>query len=71
MNTVWDSAWASTARLSPAEESDLIWALAGMRSAAARKHSGGCLCVGCHVRRVDANMRALRKLAVGAKAVAR
>ncbi|GAA3268091.1 hypothetical protein [Streptomyces lavendulae] len=70
MTTAWDSAWASTAGLSPAEESDLIWALAAMRSGAARKHGGGCPCVGCQVRRVDANMRALRKLAADAKAVA-
>jgi hypothetical protein len=69
MTTIWDSAWATTAGLSPAEESDLIWALAGMRSAAARKHRGGCPCEACRVRRADASMRALRKLAA-LKAVA-
>lgn len=66
----WDSAWASTCGLTPAEESALIRALAAIRSKAARTHGGGCPCVGCQVRRMDANMRALRKLAADARAVA-
>lgn len=70
MNMIWDSAWASTHGLSPAEESDLIWALAAIRSAAARKHGGGCPCVACQARRADANMRALRKLGADAWVVA-
>jgi hypothetical protein len=70
MKTIWDSAWASTHGLSPAQETDLIRALAAIRSAATRKHGGGCPCVACEVRRTDATMRALRKLVAGAKAVA-
>ena len=68
--TAWDAHDARTAGLSPAEESDLICALAMQRSAVARKHRGGCPCEACRVRRADASMRALRKLAADAKQVA-
>lgn len=66
----WDEHDARTAPLSAKEEAALIRRLARDRSAEARKHKGGCTCVACQVRRIDANMRALRKLAAGAKAVA-
>ena len=68
--TAWDAHDARTAGLSPAEESDLICALAMQRSAAARKHGSGCTCEACRVRRADATMRALRKLAADSRQVA-
>lgn len=68
--TAWDAHDARTSDLTPKEEAALIRRLARKRSQAARKHRGGCVCVACQVRRVDANMRALRKLAADARQVA-
>ncbi|WP_405941566.1 hypothetical protein [Streptomyces sp. NBC_00207] len=68
--TTWDAHDARTSDLSAADEAALIRRLARYRSVAARRHKGGCVCPACHVRRVDANMRALRKLAADAKQVA-
>ena len=68
--TAWDAHDARTSDLTPKEEAALIRRVARYWSAAARKHQGGCVCVACQVRRIDANMRALRKLAANAKAVA-
>jgi hypothetical protein len=68
--TNWDAHDARTDGLSPREEAALIQRMARYRSQSARRHKGGCPCPACHVRRIDANMRALRKLAADAKQVA-
>lgn len=66
----WDAHDARTSDLSPAEEAALIRRLARKRSQEARRHKGACFCPACHVRRIDATMRALRKLAADAKQAA-
>ncbi|MFE2326077.1 hypothetical protein ACFXD5_19480 [Streptomyces sp. NPDC059385] len=65
----WDAHDARTSGLSPKEEAALIRRMARQRARDGRAHGGGCLCPACHVRRIDANMRALRKLAAKAKQV--
>lgn len=66
----WAAHDARTSDLTPAEEAALIRQLARQRSRDGRWHGKGCLCPACHVRRIDAAMRALRKLAADAKQVA-
>lgn len=67
--TDWDAHDARTSGLTPRQEAALIRREAKKRARAGRSHAGGCLCAACRVRRIDENMRALRKITVGAKAV--
>lgn len=68
--TNWDAHDARESGLSPRAEAALILRMAERRAEAARRHEGGCSCPGCRVRRIDATMRALRKIAADAKQVA-
>ncbi|MCX4778113.1 hypothetical protein [Streptomyces sp. NBC_01264] len=66
----WDAHDARATGLTPKAEAALIQGMAKLRAQEARDHKAGCRCVACQVRRIDANMRALRKQAADAKAVA-
>ena len=68
--TNWDAHDTRTSQWSAWDEANLIRQLAKERSTAARKHKRGCTCPACRVRRIDANMRALRKITADAKRVA-
>lgn len=68
--TNWDTHDARPSTLTPEGEAALIRQLAQERARSCRKHVRGCACAACYVRRVDANMRALRKVTADAKAAA-